>query len=52
MGSDKRPTLITPTLKGGLWYLKDGVMTVGRCLCIKRKQSETALKMSAPLLVA
>lgn len=23
-------------------------MTVGRCLCIKRKQSETALNMSAP----
>lgn len=39
------------TLEGALWYLKDGVMTVGRCLCIKRKQSETVLNMSAPLPV-
>lgn len=47
MGPDWRPA----TLKGALWYLKDGVMTVRRCLCIKRKQSETALNMSALLLV-
>lgn len=40
------------TLKGALWYLKDGVMTVGRCLCIKRKQSETALNMSAPVCLS
>lgn len=39
------------TPKGALWYLKDGVMTVGRCLCIKGKQSEAALNMSAPPLV-
>lgn len=44
MGPDWRP----PALKGALWYLKDGVMTVGHCLCIRRKQSETALNMSAP----
>lgn len=32
-----RLALIDQTLEGALWYLKDGVMTVGCCLCVKWK---------------
>lgn len=35
MGPDERLALIDRTLEGALWYLKDGVMTVGCRLCVK-----------------
>lgn len=33
MGPEERLVLIDRTLEGALWYLKDGVMTVGCRLC-------------------
>lgn len=36
-GAIQRLALIDRTLEGALWYLKDGVMTVGCRLCVKWK---------------
>lgn len=36
------------TLEGALWYLKDGVMTAGRCLCIKWRQKRNSSEHVGP----
>lgn len=42
MGPDERLVRIDRTLEGALWYLKDGVMTVGSRLCVKWKHKRNS----------